>query len=358
MRSGRSGIGSRLLRAHSTEPSFLAQRGANYAPLTPLTFLERTASVFPTLTAVTYDDWKSRTNVDQPAAYQQNWADTFSRCKQLASGLVQHGVVPGDIVAVLAPNVPAFLEAHHGINMAGAVINPINTRLDAATLAYILEHSNAKVLLFDAELSQVTRTAAQALQANGATGPLMVRIDDPVIQHSGLDDTFGALSYDELLAGGDPAFHWVRPTDEWETQALSYTSGTTGRPKGVLYHHRGAALNAVNNSVVWGIDQHPQYLWTLPMFHCSGWCFPYTITLQAGTHVCLRSVDSASIYNAIASQQVSHMCGAPVVMNMLIHASDSDHELWDRARDSRRTNDLPDVRMFTAGAAYAPNCTP
>ena len=273
------------------ETSHLAPGPANYAPLTPLSFLAWTASVFP----------------DQPSvidgARRFTWRETEARCRRLASALRTHGVRPGETVAVLAPNVPAALEAHFGVPMAGSVLNTINTRLDPPTVAYILGHGEAKLLLADREFAPLAAAALAELPS--AARPFVVEIDD---------------GYEDFLAGGDPEFAWSPPDDEWSSISLNYTSGTTARPKGVLYHHRGAYLNAIGNTLVWGMTQNPVYLWTLPMFHCNGWCFPWTVTALAGTHVCLRRIEAGAIFAAIADHGVTHLCGAPVVMNMLLNA--------------------------------------
>ena len=281
---------------------YLAPNAANYAPLTPLSFLARTAAVFPERVAV----------ID--GARRFTWRETAARCRRLASALARLGVQPGETVALLAPNTVAALEAHFGVPMAGAVLNAINIRLDPPTIAYILEHGEAKVLLADRELAPV---AAKALAALPAGRPAVVDIDDAALPPG---PGIGGIEYEALLAGGDPEFPIRLPADEWGTISLNYTSGTTARPKGVLYHHRGAYLNAIGNAMVWGMTHFPVYLWTLPMFHCNGWCFPWTVTAYAGTHVCLRRVEAASVFGAFAEHGVTHLSGAPVVMNMLLNA--------------------------------------
>ncbi|MGE0726222.1 MAG: acyl-CoA synthetase [Alphaproteobacteria bacterium] len=282
----------------------LERNAANHAPLTPLGFIERAASVFPDRIAVVH------------GPLRRTWAETYARSRRLASALVRRGIGKGDTVAVMAPNVPELLEAHHGVPMAGAVLNALNVRLDAATIAFILDHGEAKVLITDREFSA---TIEQALALAGAR-PIVVDIDDPL---GAGGKALGECDYEAFIAGGDPDFAWTPPADEWDAIALNYTSGTTGDPKGVVYHHRGAYLNAIGNIPVWGLARHPVYLWTLPMFHCNGWCFPWTITALAGTHVCLRRVEPGAIYAAIADHGVTHLCGAPIVMNMLIHATDA-----------------------------------
>ncbi|MCC7273787.1 MAG: acyl-CoA synthetase [Alphaproteobacteria bacterium] len=283
----------------------LERNPANHVPLTPLGFIERTAAVFPDRTAVIH------------GAVRRTWADTYDRCRRLASALVRLGIGKGDTVAVMAPNVPALLEAHYGVPMAGAVLNALNVRLDAETIAFILDHGEAKVLLTDREFAP---TVAKALAA-AARRPIVIDIDDPSGPRG---ERLGEMDYEAFLATGDPGFAWSPPADEWDAIALNYTSGTTGNPKGVVYHHRGAYLNAMGNVMVWGLGRHPVYLWTLPMFHCNGWCFPWTITALAGTHVCLRRVEAKAMFDAIADHGVTHLCGAPVVMNMLIHAGERE----------------------------------
>ncbi len=294
------------------ETSHLAPVAANYAPLTPLSFLQWAASVYPDRVAV----------ID--GARRFTWRETAARCARLASALRAACVGPGETVALLAPNVPAALEAHFGVPMAGAVLNTINIRLDAPTVAYILGHGEAKVLLADREFAPLAEAALAELPVNAR--PRLVEIDD---------------GYESFLEGGDPSFAWTPPTDEWSSISLNYTSGTTARPKGVLYHHRGAYLNAIGNALVWGMTGQPVYLWTLPMFHCNGWCFPWTITALAGTHVCLRRVEAAAIFAAIADHGVTHLCGAPVVMNMLLNAP----------QQVRRDLGARRIAMMTAGAA-------
>ena len=283
----------------------LDKNPANYVPLTPLSFLERSASVYPERVALIHGE------------YRVTWRQAYERARRLASGLVRLGVQPGDTVAVMAPNTPAAFEAHFGVPMCGAVLNALNIRLDAEALAFILEHGEAKVLLTDREFSPVITKALKMV----ATKPIVVDIDDPLARSGEL---IGQSTYEDLLASGDPDFAWRWPEDEWEAISLNYTSGTTGNPKGVVYHHRGAYLNAIGNVVTWGMSGHPVYLWTLPMFHCNGWCFPWTITAMAGTHVCLRRVDATSMFAAIEEHKVTHLCGAPIVMSMLINASDEE----------------------------------
>lgn len=298
----------------------LDKNAANYVPLTPIGFLRRAAEIYPRHAAVIYGERR------------QSWADTRERCRRLASALAARGVERGDTVAVMAPNLPEHFEAHFGVPMAGAVLNALNIRLDADTIAFILKHGEAKVLITDSEFAPVIKPALAQLEAK----PLVIDIVDPMAPGERLGD----IDYEAFLATGDPDFAEILPRDEWDAIALNYTSGTTGNPKGVVYHHRGAYLNALGNILTWGMPQHPAYLWTLPMFHCNGWCFPWTVTALAGTHVCLRRVEAGAIYDAIERDGVTHLCGAPVVMNLLLN---------DRAAEGRV---LPrQVKMMTAGAA-------
>jgi fatty-acyl-CoA synthase len=285
-------------KAYETD---LDRNGANYVPLTPLSLIARTADVFPDRLAVVHGERRL------------SYRELYARCRRLASALARRGICKGDTVAVMAANIPAHLEAHFGVPMAGAVLNAINTRLDAAAVAFILDHGEAKVLLADKEFSPVIKAALAQAKAR----PYVVDIDDPALTSGEL---IGAVEYEAFIAQGDPAFAWAGPADEWDAIALNYTSGTTGNPKGVVYHHRGAYLNAVNNVLAWGMGRHPVYLWTLPMFHCNGWCFPWTVTALAGTHVCLRRVDPKLIFAAFAREGVTHFCGAPTVLGMLINA--------------------------------------
>jgi fatty-acyl-CoA synthase len=282
---------------------FLARRAANHAPLTPLSFLARAAAVYPEKVAVVHGERRYR------------YREFEGRCRRLGDALRRRGVGRGDTVSVLAPNVPAMLEAHYGVAMAGGVLNALNYRLDAASIAFILRHGGAKVLIVDREFSATAKAALAQLDER----PLVVDVDDPL---SAGGERLGELDYEAFLATGDPAAPAVPVADEWQAIALNYTSGTTGNPKGVVYHHRGAYLNAFGNVTAFGLDAHTVYLWTLPMFHCNGWTYTWAVTAVAGTHVCLRRVDPALIFPAIAEQRVTHMCGAPVVLTMLIHAPD------------------------------------
>jgi fatty-acyl-CoA synthase len=280
----------------------LERTAANYAPLTPLVFLDWSADVYPDRPSVVH------------GARRYTWSQTRERCRRLASALVARGVEPGDTVAIMAANIPETYEAHFGVPMAGAVLNALNTRLDAATLAFMLDHSEASVLLVDREFAPVV---ARALQTT-TVRPLVVDIDDS--EYDGEERMFGILDYEALLAEGDPDFQRSHPLDEWDAISLNYTSGTTGNPKGVVYHHRGAHLNALSNIISWGMPRHSVYLWTLPMFHCNGWCFPWTMAANAGTNVCLRRVGARDVFRLIREEKVTHYCGAPIVHSMLIDA--------------------------------------
>jgi fatty-acyl-CoA synthase len=286
----------------------LPRNAANFQPLTPLSFLARAAQVYPDQIAIIH------------GARSWTYREFYARARRLASALVKRGVKRGDTVAAVLPNVPAMLEAHYGVAMAGAVLNTINTRLDAAIIGFTLDHGEAKVLLADREFSKVVKDALARCKAQ----PLVVDYDDP--EYTGAGERFGNLDYEDLLREGDPDFSWLMPADEWDAIALNYTSGTTGDPKGVVYHHRGAYLLAMANVITCGMAKHPVYLWTLPMFHCNGWCFPWTLSVVAGTHVCLRSVRAAPIYDAIATHKVTHLCGAPIVMSTLLGAPESERK--------------------------------
>ena len=300
----------------------LGKNPANYVPLSPLSFLPRSAEVFPDKVALIHGDLR------------QTWRDTFSRCRRLASALCQFGVGAGDTVAILAPNTPAMYEAHFAVPMTGGVLNTINIRLDAATIAFILGHGGAKVLLVDREFAPV---AAEAL-THLVHKPRVIDVDDPVYVGDG--EHLGELEYEAVLARGDPDFAWQLPQDEWQALALNYTSGTTGNPKGVVIHHRGAYLNCFGNAVASAMGTNAVYLWTLPMFHCNGWCYTWTMALLSGTNVCLRRVETQRIFAAIKAHRVTHLCAAPIVLNMMINAPAEERALVDHP-----------VEAMTGGAA-------
>lgn len=280
----------------------LAQNSANFSALSPVGFIERAASVYPEHTAVIYGD------------LSRSWGETYRRCLRLASALQQRGVGQGDTVAAVLPNIPEMLELHFAVPMLGAVLNTQNTRLDAESISFMLDHGRAQVVITDREFSDTVGRALKMCQYQ----PLVVDVDD--IQFSG-GALLGSLTYEQLLAEGDEHFSWQPPADEWQAIALNYTSGTTGNPKGVVYHHRGAYLNAMSNILGQNLPPHAVYLWTLPMFHCNGWCYPWAITAVAGTHVCLRHLQAERIFEAIQANGVTHFCGAPVVLNMLLNAA-------------------------------------
>jgi len=280
----------------------LDKNPANYQPLTPLAFLERAAAVHPERIAVVH------------GALQRNYRDFYARSRRLASALARRGIGRGDTVSVMLPNTPAMLECHYGVPMTGAVLNTLNTRLDAKIIAFSLAHGEAKVLITDREFSATVKAAL----ASSASKPLVIDYDDP--EFTGAGERLGSMEYEELLAEGDPDFAWSPPRDEWDAITLNYTSGTTGDPKGVVYHHRGAYLLSLGNILTAGMGQHPVYLWTLPMFHCNGWCFPWSLSIVAGTHVCLRAVRAKPMYDAFADNGVTHLCGAPIVMSTLLNA--------------------------------------
>ena len=280
----------------------LEKNAANHVALSPLSYIERAAHVYPDRVAIIYGERR------------QTWRDTYTRSRRLASALAARGVGKDDTVAVMLPNVPAMFEAHFGVPMAGAVLNTLNTRLDPEAIAFMLEHGEAKVLLTDREFASVVAKALDLLQG---PRPYVVEVEDDTAPEGAY---LGDTGYEAFLATGNPQYAWALPQDEWDAIALNYTSGTTGNPKGVVTHHRGAYLNAASNVISWSLPHHAVYLWTLPMFHCNGWCFPWTMALIAGTSVCLRRVDPALIFPLVRQHHITHLCGAPIVYSMLIHA--------------------------------------
>ncbi len=298
----------------------LARAPANFVPLTPLTFLARAASVHPGTLAVVHGERRF------------TYREFYARCCRLADALRRRGVGLGDTVSVMAPNVPALLEAHFGVAMAGAVLNALNYRLDARTIAFILGHAESKVLIADREYSSAIGEALKERRPE-----TVIDIDDPLYEGGTL---VGEMDYEAFLATGDAQAPWQKPQDEWQAISLNYTSGTTGNPKGVVYHHRGAYLNALGNVLAFGLSPQTVYLWTLPMFHCNGWTYPWAVTSVAGTHVCLRRVDPKDIFAAIERHGVTHMCGAPIVLNMLVHAPDEAKRRFSRT-----------IEIATGGAA-------
>ena len=286
----------------------LDRNAANFTPITPLLFIERTAEVYPERLAIIHGNLR------------QSWKATYERCRRLASALKKRGVGVGDTVAVILPNTPPMVEAHFGIPMAGAVLNALNTRLDPESIAFMLNHGEAKVVIVDPEFSATMKKALEIVRSEGGRDITVIDVEDP--EYGLPAEKLGKITYEQLLADGDPNFAWQMPADEWQAICLNYTSGTTGNPKGVVYHHRGAATNAVSNILDWDINKHPVYLWTLPMFHCNGWCFPWTVAARAGINVCLRKVDAQHIFAAIKLHHVTHYCAAPIVHNLLVNASD------------------------------------
>ena len=295
---------------------------ANHVALSPLTFIERSASVYPDYPAVVHGE------------IRRSWAETWSRCRQLASALAGRGLKPGDTVAAMLPNVPAMFEAHFGVPLAGCVLNTLNIRLDAEAIGYMLAHGEAKAVLVDPEFAEVVKAAVDTLDSR----PLVIDVADEAFL--GAVPGIGELEYEALLAEGDADYPYQLPEDEWQAISLNYTSGTTGKPKGVVYHHRGAYLNAVSNILEWAMPHHATYLWTLPMFHCNGWCFPWTIAANAGVNVCLRKVDPQRIMQLIEQEKVTHFSGAPIILNGLINLPEEDQCQFAHT-----------VKVTTAGAA-------
>jgi len=306
---------------------YLARNSANFAALTPLDFLSRAAAIYPDKRAV----------VD--GARHFTYREFFARCRRLADALRRRGIASGDTVAVMAPNVPALLEAHYGVPMAGAVLNALNYRLDAATIAFILDHGDAKLLIVDREFAPVV---IEALARLGRDLPLIEIADEAG------ETVLGVTEYEQFLGEGDPDSSWSRPTDEWAAITLNYTSGTTGNPKGVVFHHRGAFLNAIGNAITFGLGPDSVYLWTLPMFHCNGWTYTWAVTAMAGTHVCLRRVEPAPIFASIAEHRVTHLCGAPIVLNLLVHAPDAVKRRFDHVVEAATGGAAPPSAVIEA----------
>jgi len=317
----------------------LERNAANHQPLTPLTYLERAARTFPEQVAVIH------------GGARLTYRRFYERSRMLASALAVRGIGKGDTVTVMLSNTPAMLEAHFGVPMVKAVLHSLNTRLDAAIIAFQLDHAETKVLIVDREFSGVMKEALALASAR----PLVIDYDDPEYPADAPypgGDRIGTLDYEDLVASGDAAFEWSMPDDEWDAISLNYTSGTTGNPKGVVYHHRGAALMAYSNTIHAGMGRHPVYLWTLPMFHCNGWCFPWTLAVQAGAHVCLRWVRARAMYDAIADHGVTHLCGAPIVMSTLINAAESDKRAFPQTV-TFNTAAAPPPEAVLAGMADA-----
>ena len=299
----------------------LDRNPANYQPLTPLSFLERAAEVYPKHIAIIHGSIK------------RNYSQFYKRSLQLASALSARGIIRGDTVSVILPNTPAMLESHYGVPMCGAVLHSINTRLDPETIAYQLDHSDSKALIVDREFLEVARSSLKLAKVN----PILIDYNDS--EHPVSSSLPNATEYESFLLEGDEDYKWLMPDDEWDAISLNYTSGTTGNPKGVVSHHRGAYLLAQGNAMIASIKKHSVYLWTLPMFHCNGWCFPWTMSAIIGTHVCLKQVRAAPIWDSLAKHKVTHLCGAPIVMSTILSASDNEKKLLENQ-----------VEFFTAAA--------
>ncbi|WP_175796953.1 acyl-CoA synthetase [Burkholderia ambifaria] len=302
----------------------LGRRDANYVPLTPIDFLVRAAEVYGERLAIVHGD------------VRRTWGETHTRAKQLASALAQAGVARGDTVAAVLPNIPAMVEAHFGVPMAGAVLNTINTRLDISSVLFMLRHGEAKVLIVDTEYADLAHRAAREVPGLKIVSVADAMPADPA-------RFAGATDYEAFVAGGDPDYAWTPPADEWDAIALNYTSGTTGDPKGVVYHHRGAYLAAISNILEWDMPKHAVYLWTLPMFHCNGWCFPWAVAARAGVNVCLRKFDVKTVFDLIRSERITHYCGAPIVQSAIANAPAEFRAGIDHT-----------VHAMVAGAAPAP----